>query len=434
MDELRATYNLVPALPFDDPRVWPLVDTLFLAGRLRPFVVPPRWSIQPPYTIGVTHAGAADQAARGQQLADTLLSRCPQADSPALEWLSLAPLIGELMALQHTSDEHLYLTDTLQHLRTAFASWMQTRYAALQTTAPFPVPQLVSHIAHGLAGERSRGKLKQVLIVLDGMALDQWVVIREVWSEQNQPLLWDERAVFAWVPTLTHISRQAIFAGKPPSSFAASINRTNREEHHWKSFWQSCGLHASSVVLLKGLQGVDSQRTASELHELEELLATPAVQVIGIVVDTIDKIAHGMQLGEAGMAQQVRQWANGGWLANLVQRLHTSGYHVTLTADHGNVAVRGIGRVADGILAEERGVRARVYSDPLLRDRTVNAIPGAIAWPGAGLPPTISAALAPPGSAFTTEGQYLVAHGGIDLREVMVPCISLRPADRDESH
>ena len=109
-----------------------------------------------------------------------------------------------------------------------------------------------------------------------------------------------------------------------------------------------------------------------------------------------------------------------------------SDYHVTLTADHGNVAVRGIGRVADGILAEERGVRARLYTDLLLRDRTVSTIQGAIAWPGAGLPPTISAALAPPGSAFTTEGQYLVAHGGIDLRDVMVPCISLRPTGREE--
>ena len=122
----------------------------------------------------------------------------------------------------------------------------------------------------------------------------------------------------------------------------------------------------------------------------------------------------------------------GGWFADVVQRLHTSGYHVTLTADHGNVAVRGIGRVADGILAEERGVRARLYTDLLLRDRTVSTIQGAIAWPGAGLPPTISAAFAPPGSAFTTEGQYLVAHGGIDLRDVMVPCISLRPTGREE--
>jgi hypothetical protein len=65
LNEWRATYGPVPALPFDDPRVWPLVDTLFLAGRLRPYIVPARWSAQPPYTIGVAHAGAPARVARG---------------------------------------------------------------------------------------------------------------------------------------------------------------------------------------------------------------------------------------------------------------------------------------------------------------------------------------------------------------------------------
>jgi hypothetical protein len=87
---------------------------------------------------------------------------------------------------------------------------------------------------------------------------------------------------------------------------------------------------------------------------------------------------------------------------------------------------RGIGRLDDGVLAEEAGHRVRIYRDPLLRDRVLAHTPSAIAWSGSGLPSNLSVVLAPSGSALTTAGSVLVAHGGLDLREVLVPWVILR--------
>ena len=66
---------------------------------------------------------------------------------------------------------------------------------------------------------------------------------------------------------------------------------------------------------------------------------------------------HGMQLGSAGMHNQIRQWMDGGYLISLIHELMGLGFEVWLTSDHGNIEARGCGRPAGGVLAETRGER-----------------------------------------------------------------------------
>lgn len=426
LDELRGPYHLAPALPFDDPRIWPMIDTLFLAGRLTPLRLEPRWQVALPYTIGAVAAQGQPAIRPDREIARHLSERVPRPDAPAGEWLQLAPLIGELLLHAHEGEPAPEVAAVVAELQRAFAAWVPERYGALLHAAALPKPRLVSHVAHWMAMERTRGARRQALLVLDGLALDQWAVLRAVWAAQGRDLVWDEQALFAWLPTLTTISRQAIFAGKPPYAFAGSLDRTDREETLWRQFWSEQGLQASAVAYRKGLHGLDPARASDELQQVVQLIDAPGLQVVGLVIDTVDQIAHGMRQGEAGMLRQVRQWAETGWLATLVTLLRDRGFQVSLTADHGNVAVRGVGRLADGILAEARGLRARIYHDPSLRDRTALVYPGSLAWDGHGLPPGVSALLAADGQAFTSQDELVVTHGGADLRELIVPWCILR--------
>ena len=50
---------------------------------------------------------------------------------------------------------------------------------------------------------------------------------------------------------------------------------------------------------------------------------------------------HGMELGAAGMHNQVRQWAAQPFLTNLVDLLLQNGFRVYLTSDHGNIEADG---------------------------------------------------------------------------------------------
>jgi hypothetical protein len=140
-------------------------------------------------------------------------------------------------------------------------------------------------------------------------------------------------------------------------------------------------------------------------------------------IHKVDRIMHGMELGAAGMHNQVRQWAIEGFLSTLLDLLLSNGFVVFLTADHGNVESVGCGRPKEGVIADIRGERARIYSDPVLRANVADKFPDAILWKPIGLPEDFLPLLSAGRSAFVPEGYRTVAHGGVTLEETIVPFI-----------
>ena len=238
-------------------------------------------------------------------------------------------------------------------------------------------------------------------------------------AEQRPGLRFREDSLFAWIPTLTTVSRQACFAGRLPRYFPTSIDSTGREPAAWKRFWGDEGLDAARVVYAKNL------RESSDLETVVELVSRPRVRVAGLVVDVMDRIMHGMKLGSAGMHNQVRQWTRGGVLASLLDTLFDRGFEVFLTSDHGNVETTGCGAPQEGSVADLPGRRVRVFSDPGLRARVAKRFPGALEWPASGLPENYLALLAPARRSFVRESERPVAHGGVTLEEVVVPFVAI---------
>ena len=303
----------------------------------------------------------------------------------------------------------------------AFLAWIERRYAGLHNQPPDP-PVMVHHVPRHLARRIEDGSEDKVaLIVVDGLALDQWIVLRDVLAEQRPRLRFREGAVFAWVPTITSVSRQAIFAGKPPFYFPSSIHTTDREPSSWRQFWEDQGVAARAVGYAKGLGD-------GPLDGVGEVLSRADIRALGLVVDKVDRIMHGMELGTAGMHNQVRQWAGEGFMAGLLDRLLDDGFAVFLTSDHGNIEAQGSGRPSEGVVADVRGERARIYPDAVLRSRVQTRFPDAVAWPAVGLPDDCLALLAPARSAFVREGDRIVGHGGASLEEVVVPWVRIERA------
>ena len=256
-------------------------------------------------------------------------------------------------------------------------------------------------------------------MVVDGMSLDQWVTVRNSLKNQRKSLSVKEDAVFAWVPTLTSVSRQAIFAARPPIFFPGSIDTTNSEEAHWRQFWDSQGIVRQDVIYRRGLGEKGSEAV------LDELINPAKTRVIGLVIDKIDKIMHGMQLGAPGMHNQVKLWCDGGCLLNFIDRLLVNGFDVWLTSDHGNRESVDIGSPAEGAIAEIRGERVRVYQSEDLRSRVAEKFATAIKWEPVGLPVDYLPLVASESTAFVQNGARIVGHGGISLEEVIVPLIRI---------
>ena len=128
---------------------------------------------------------------------------------------------------------------------------------------------MVHHIARFLAAELD-GAGKVALVVADGLAFDQWLVVRHQINLHRPVWRFDENAAFAWVPTITSVSRQSIFAGKAPLYFPSSIYSTGKEANLWQQFWVDHGLTSRETAYLKGLGEM------STLRAVEEALSDPS--------------------------------------------------------------------------------------------------------------------------------------------------------------
>jgi hypothetical protein len=421
----QADHDVVCEVPFGHEDVRAYIDTYFIEGWLTPIELEDTGDLPLWTQVGIRHDPRSDTLKRYRRLLGKLTESRLSPRASHREWQEKARLWGELVVLRWECDGSLDEADRVawrewhEVLEQDFALWMSERYGSLYNLPATTEPVMVHQVARFLARERNRRKLPRVvLLVLDGMALDQWLVLRRCLVEQNAAWRFEESLTFAWVPTLTTVTRQAIFAAEPPLYFPESLATTSRERSHWIRFWEDQGMVRGAVELVTNLQGPEDA-------DLERALGNSRLAVLGLVWNMLDDIMHGMQLQTAGMHDQVRLWARQGHLQRLLTRLVDEGFAVYLTADHGNVTARGVGQPREGVLVETKGQRARVYERREFLEEVAAEFPHSMSWPNPGLPRNCQVLLAGGLTAFTAEGSEIVSHGGISLEEVLVPFVTV---------
>ncbi|MBT4399762.1 MAG: BREX-3 system phosphatase PglZ, partial [Bacteroidetes bacterium] len=118
-----------------------------------------------------------------------------------------------------------------------------------------------------------------------------------------------------------------------------------------------------------------------------------------------------------------------GFLSSLITDLLDLDFDVWLTSDHGNIECQGKGRPAEGVIAETRGERVRVYPTQELRSQVSESFSFAHKWEPIGLPSEYFPLVISDREAFVTKGETIVGHGGISLEEVIVPLIKFSKSD-----
>ncbi len=416
-------------LPFDHHDIRVYIDNLFVEGVLHP--VPHEYADTLSKTwvgIGLRTAPAEDRSRRLSKLIDSLQTSIPAEDAKHTDWFHFARGWAETILLANDQAEAISepTDERIKNLQAqvdaGFAAWLFKRYAGLINLPPVP-PVMLHHLPRFLARQMGEDrKSKIALIVVDGLAMDQWLVVRDAIASRQPGFRFREQAVFAWIPSLTSVSRQATFAGKAPIFFPNSIQTTDKEPALWAQFWADQGLMPNEVVYIKGLGD-------GNLETVSEALSHPRARVAGLVVDKVDKIMHGMEMGTAGMHNQVCQWAKQPYLNTLLDLLLDRGFRVYLTSDHGNIEAEGCGRPSEGAVADLRGERARIYPDAVLRAKVKERFPDTLEWGTVGLPEDYLALLAPARKAFVQEKQRIVSHGGVSVEELIVPLVQIDRGD-----
>ena len=300
-------------LPFDHKDVRIYIDDLFVEGKLTPIQLPGLAATKSSWArCGITGTNADDHEARISRLFELIGSSLPSEESRYSGWTDFAMKWAELSALVHCSNNSSHkprLSGVSDELNSVFIKWLREHYASLIHMPPTN-PTMLHHVPRRMAREmEDLNSTRLALIVVDGLAPGPMGHCSPIPSQRRiayarvcQP--------FAWIPTLTSVSRQSIFSGKPPIYFPASIRSTNSEKKLW-------GGSSGKIMILptwisyyeRGLGNADLQ------GELEEKIHSHKTRVAGLVVDTVDKIMHGMQLGSAGMHNQIKQWCQKGFLS-----------------------------------------------------------------------------------------------------------------------
>lgn len=332
-----------------------------------------------------------------------------------VEWEKFALELGFIQSsLLMKSQLNGEFQEKIEKANKTFEQWMLKKYQQLRTLPVLPKPKMVHQIPHYLAKKIDK---KVALIVLDGMNFTQWHYIKE--SLTKKCWSFEEDSVFAWVPSVTSVSRQSIFSGLEPLRFADTIGSTRKEKALWTAFWRKEGYSDNNIAFEKSL-GLKAYEKDSLAYRY-----SPAIRIYGAVVDVIDQFMHGATQGSQTVFSELQIWMNSNFLHRMLSDLVEDGFEVYLTSDHGNVECYGIGRIQEGVTVESKGERVRIYSSLNIRNQTGSEYDETISWNDTSLPSNYHVLLAKNNRAFVPNNDKIVTHGGIHIEEIIVPFVKV---------
>lgn len=285
----------------------------------------------------------------------------------------------------------------------------------------FKQPNYVNQITSFMARNVNKTQRRQALIVMDGMSFTQWSLIEQWLITKSIKMKTD--SIMAWIPSITSVSRQAIFSGKRPTEYSKSIDTTAKEPHHWREFWKKQGFDVSEIKYQRGLGHLPYKEEKLEFKYNR-------TKIYGCVVDVIDEFMHGARQGQATVQSELKIWLERGYLESMLNDLLALDYDIFITADHGNIEAVGIGQIQQGVLATGRGQRVRTYDDEILRSSTIEGHKETtMTWDSSTLPKKFLPLIAREKAAFVPKDDIIMTHGGTHIEEVFVPFVTVLKRD-----
>jgi hypothetical protein len=280
-----------------------------------------------------------------------------------------------------------------------FADWLKTNYGLIQS-APNPAILRLPTLVRQLDAEVGAGRL--LLLVVDALGLHAWNQVKSRWITEGIFGSEHTRAAFAVLPTITVLSRRALFEGKLPISFSDQEHSQALERKLWT---ERFGTDAQYFNVREDVGIADSLS-----------LGKRRVCIIDV---SWDKMAHSIDPKFGTIKGSAETWAGRTALRNVIRRGLDCGYRVFLTADHGQIECFGKGRPSVGVLPEERSRRAMLFSD----DAVCRSFETdwSTAFTPTGLQKGNYSLFADDLNSFDLVGAGTVSHGGLSIDEVLVP-------------
>lgn len=318
-----------------------------------------------------------------------------------INWAVVSRLIAQGISKTIDTPKFEELYEQINNVNTFFQETLLTSYSQTKNSSAVKKPRIVSKILDYLHFNFREKKI--ALIVVDGMALWQYEILKN-----RLPGTKHEEVIYSWLPSITQLSRQAIFRGDIP--LTDYRQGPTSEEKLWKMYWKEKGCHAFEVVYQ---------------HEKIDFSNIDSVTKLAIVFKDLDNKMHG-STDYADLLMLTRNWIERSRIIQIVSDLQSKGFTVFLTTDHGNIQAKGWrglqGREKLGTnKSGSRSQRHIEYAEQWLSDEFMannpemenSVVKGA------------QALYFKNNLSFSNE-ESLVTHGGAHILEVLIPFVEIK--------
>ena len=402
------------SIPFDTPAIFHHLDNLFLIRKLIPLNIKlddhPEWM-----SVGIKNFDTQYQLIKLNEHLKSFQRELSNFDETSnyTQWQNLSLNWATLYSKCYFQKSLHLLEKTNEEINDKFSNWAGQKYKFLRTHLS-DSPIMVHTIFDYLNKQKQASKI--ALIVMDGMSLSQWQIIKEIMNESKPQIKDDTKTIFAWIPSITSISRQSIFSGREPSELQDSLLNP-KEEKYWYEKWTEEGNMRKDQIFYK---------TNTKVWTSDNFADIPfdSKEVLGLVINTIDDKMHSSKGGMIDLLGQIRDWSKESKFFDFLEKLLKQNFQIYLTSDHGNIEATGVGE-PESDFAKERGRRVRIYNNEESMNNAHQKVESRIWWPKmAGN--SFHFLLPVKNNAFSKPiGESVVTHGSDSLQEVMVPFVKL---------
>ncbi len=326
------------------------------------------------------------------------------------DWRAIGALWGKIAYLRDSVEDIKMkniekLEEELMH---AFEDFIVEKYCKLFYESYAKVPVTIDKVLHYIGSRPGRRK---ALICFDGLGFQEWYCIKDFLADHGIDKF-TENAIYALLPTLTSVSRKALFCGTRTMSEHSS-DQTGFKKHIITN-WAGGNAAASNVF------------NDSLAKWKEDYLA---YDYLGIVVGIVDTIAHkGLTFSDDKRLMQMNLISSipSIGIETMIERLLSNDYSIYITSDHGSTWCKGNGFLADKYLVDERAKRALLYPNKILaHEFAVNK--DVIVFEDKGTLGESVAVFPRFHEMFSKKGDTAITHGGIHVEEVIIPFVEVLP-------
>jgi len=325
-----------------------------------------------------------------------------------VDWRALAPLWGELQYwLCQEKIDMAEPSDLDRRISRQFTDYLLASYPGLFYESYYQRPATVDKVLPFLA---NRPASKTALLCMDGMSFQEWFCLKQYLAGHGLEKF-NEMAVFTLLPTITGVSRRALFCAR------GKLRELVEEEKGFLQFarqnWPQAVSRRTGMFI-----NIDGRWHKEYLD----------FGCLGLVYNLVDDLAHSMinvreskELMQKNLTLQLDKTE----LGEMLRRLLEEGYRVYLASDHGSVWCRGNGYQAVKWLVEEKAKRALLFPNRLLA-ADFAAGKDLLAYENTNLLGDKVAVFPAGREMFGKKGETAISHGGIHLEEVIVPFVEVQ--------